>query len=416
MTNKKIPRDAYKIYLAITGIEWFLDSLFITVYFVYLATQVTNDPFQLTLIEVVFTVTLFLCEIPTGILADLFSRRLSVIIGFALIGIAALFMGAVQSLGAILISQVIWALGFTFISGAKDAWITDEIGAEKAGKAYLRSSQISQVGLLVGIPIATALGTIALNLPILIAGVCYLLLASVLSWAMPEEGFQRRERGRRESWQDMVQTFREGLLLVRSRSVLVAIMLMSAIFGISSIGFDNLWTVHVLENLTFPDIGSFEPVVWFGGINIVVSVLSLAGTEIVRRRVDISQQRAIVRTLTFMSSTTAICMIVFGMTGSFWLAVITYCLSLTLRTTSMPLIITWINQNVDSNVRATVLSMEEQVFSLGQSIGGPMVGALGSIVSLPAALVTTGIARLPVAIIFLRLLIQGKREIESTPE
>ena len=43
-------RDAYKIYLTMTGVEWFLDSLFITVVFVYRATQITSDLFQLTLI------------------------------------------------------------------------------------------------------------------------------------------------------------------------------------------------------------------------------------------------------------------------------------------------------------------------------------------------------------------------------
>ena len=46
----KPARDAYKIYLAITGVEWFLNSLFATVVFVYRATQITSDLFQLTLI------------------------------------------------------------------------------------------------------------------------------------------------------------------------------------------------------------------------------------------------------------------------------------------------------------------------------------------------------------------------------
>lgn len=165
----------------------------------------------------------------------------------------------------------------------------------------------------------------------------------------------------------------------------------------------------MLENLTFPVIGDFEPVVWFGVFNVVVSLLGLVGTELVTRKVDISQQHSIVQTLTFMSSATAVCMVVFGLTGNFWLAAVMYCLSLALRTTSMPLITTWINQNVNSSIRATVLSMEEQVFSLGETIGGPAVGAIGSLVSLPAALVVTGLARLPVAIIFLRLLFQGKQ-------
>lgn len=52
---------------------------------------------------------------------------------------------------------------------SRDAWVADEIGEERAGKAFLRGSQVWQVALLTGIPIATSLGTISLNLPILIA-------------------------------------------------------------------------------------------------------------------------------------------------------------------------------------------------------------------------------------------------------
>jgi DHA3 family tetracycline resistance protein-like MFS transporter len=406
----KTIRDPAKIYLGITATEWFLDSLFTTVVFVYRATQITNDPFQLTMIEAVFTVTLILGEIPTGVIADVFSRRLSVIIGFVMTGIAALLQGGFPTLSMILVSQVIWALGFTFISGALDAWIADEIGEDKVGNAYMRSSQISQVTLLVGIPIAAALGSVALNLPILIAGVGHILLAVVLMAIMPEEGFQPQTQEVRISWKTMFGTFQDGIRLVRGRSVLIAILTISAIYGISSMGFDNLWTVHMLENFTFPSFGNFEPVVWFGAFNIVVSVLGLVGMELVRRKVDMSRQRVIVRVLAFMSGATAICMVIFGIAGNFWLAASAFCLSLILRTISMPLLKTWVNLNVESNVRATVLSIEEQFFSLGETVGGPAMGALGSLVSLPAALVATGLARLPVAFLFLRFLVKNKEK------
>jgi DHA3 family tetracycline resistance protein-like MFS transporter len=251
---------------------------------------------------------------------------------------------------------------------------------------------------------------VALNLPILIAGVGHILLAVVLIAIMPEEGFQPQAQEVRISWKTMFGTFQDGIRLVRGRSVLIAILTISAIYGISSMGFDNLWTVHMLENFTFPNFGNFEPVVWFGAFNIVVSVLGLAGMEIVRRRVDMSRQRVIVRVLSFLSGATAICMVIFGIAGNFWLAASAFCLSLILRTISVPLLKTWVNLNVESNVRATVLSMEEQFFSLGETVGGPALGALGSLVSLPAALVATGLARLPVAFLFLRFLVKNKEE------
>jgi len=413
---KNLQRNAFIVYLIMTGADWLIGSLFNTVVYVYLATYVTDDPFQLVLISTVFTATVLIFEIPTGVVADVYSRRLSVIIGFTLLGIGALVEGLFQIFGLVLLAQVVLGVGFTFISGALDAWITDEIGEERVGHAYLRGSQVGQIGFLVAIPISTALGTIALNIPIVLAGTLFLLLAVFLVIVMPEEGFQRSSEDEHRSWRAMFRTLSEGIRLVRGRTVLIAIFLISAVYGLSSSGFDNLWTVNMLENLTFPAIGNFKPVVWFGMFNIIVTILGLAGTEISRRKVDISRQAGIVRTLMFLTSGTAICMVIFGLTRNFWLAATVYCLSITLRATSDPIFRTWINQNTASNVRATVFSMDSQVNSLGQMIGGSAIGAMGSAISLPAALVTTGLARVPVAMLFARLVLQDKRKREETLE
>jgi DHA3 family tetracycline resistance protein-like MFS transporter len=410
---KRHRRNAFAIYLIMTGADWLIGSLFNTVVYVYLATYVTEDPFQLVLISTVFTTTVLLFEIPTGVVADVYSRRLSVIIGFALLGIGALIEGIFQIYELVLLSQVVLGVGFTFISGARDAWITDEIGEERVGDAYLRGSQVGQIGFLIAIPISTALGAIALNIPIILAGTLFLLLAVFLVIAMPEEGFQRKSEEEFSSWRTMFTTLSEGVRLVRGRTVLIAILMISAVYGLSSSGFDNLWTVNMLENLTFPEIGNFKPVVWFGLFNIIVTILGLAGTEISRRKVDVSRQAAIVRTLMFLTSGTAICMIVFGLTSNFWLAVTVYCLSITFRRTSDPILRTWITQNTETNVRATVLSMDSQINSVGQVIGGSAIGAIGSAISLPAALVTTGLARIPVAMLFARLVLQSKRQREE---
>lgn len=413
---KKTKLNAYPVYLIMVGADWLIFSLFETVVFVYLATYVTNDPFQLVLIWTVFTATTLLFEIPTGVIADVYSRRLSVIIGYALTGIGAIIEGVFPTFALVLFAQVVWGIGFTFISGAQDAWIADEIGEKRVSQAYMRGSQVGQIAFLIGIPISTALGTIALNIPIILAGILFLLLAVFLRLVMPEEGFQRSSQEERESWETMFSTFKESVRLVRGRTVLIAILIISVVYGLSSSGFDNLWTVYMLEDLSFPAIGSFEPIVWFGLINAVVTILGLLGTEFVRRKVDINSQRVIIRTLMFLTSVTAICMVIFGLAGNFWLAVTVYCLSLIFRTISDPILRTWINQNIESNVRATVMSMDSQANSLGQMIGGSTIGAIGTVISLPVALVTTGLARIPVAILFARLVLQGKSKREEAFE
>jgi DHA3 family tetracycline resistance protein-like MFS transporter len=398
--------NAFSIYLIMVAAEWLIFSLFDTVVYIYLAEQVTGDPFQLVFIYTVFTLTSILFEIPTGLVADVYSRRLSVIIGYVLIGIGALIEGGFPIYVVVLFAQVLWGIGHTFISGAQDAWIADEVGEEKVSQAYMQSSQVGQVAFLIGIPISTALATISLQLPILVAGLLFIALAAFLILFMPEEGFQRIPGEHRDSWGKVWITFKESIQLVRGKAVLVAILVISAVYGLSAAGFDNLWTVFMLETQTFPRWGNFQPVVWFGFFNTVVTVLGLLGTELVRRRAELTRQSVVVKTLMVLTGLTAICMIVFGLARNFWLAGVVFSLSLTFRTICGPLFRIWINQNVESNVRATVMSMESQTFSLGQAVGGPIIGAIGSAVSLPAALVTTGFARLPIAILYQRLILR----------
>jgi len=92
--------------------------LVFTVNLLYLATVVGLSPLQLVLVGTVLEATCFLFEVPTGIVADLYSRRLSIIIGFLLIGAGFILEGSVPTFAAVLATQVLWGIGYTFTSGA----------------------------------------------------------------------------------------------------------------------------------------------------------------------------------------------------------------------------------------------------------------------------------------------------------
>ena len=108
--------------------------------------QAGLTPLQLVLVGTVLETTAFLCEIPTGVVADVYSRRLSVIIGVVLYGLGWTLEGAIGAFWAFLLAQVLWGSGATFISGAHDAWIADEVGEAAVGRLYVRGAQMSQFG------------------------------------------------------------------------------------------------------------------------------------------------------------------------------------------------------------------------------------------------------------------------------
>ena len=105
-------------------------SMMFVVTSLYEATVAGLTPVQLILVGTALEVSAFVFEVPTGIVADVYSRRLSIIIGYVLMGLGFLVEGFFPAFLPILLAQVIWGLGYTFTSGATQAWITDEIGED----------------------------------------------------------------------------------------------------------------------------------------------------------------------------------------------------------------------------------------------------------------------------------------------
>ena len=89
--------DAYTTYLILNGGDGLISSLIFTVNLIYQATVVGLDPLQLVLVGTTLEATAFLFEVPTGVVADVYSRRAAVVIGYVLIGVG--FVGAAFGYG-----------------------------------------------------------------------------------------------------------------------------------------------------------------------------------------------------------------------------------------------------------------------------------------------------------------------------
>lgn len=87
--------------------------------------------------------------------------------------------------------------------------------------------------------------------------------------------------------------------------------------------------------------------------------------------------------------------LIFAWTGSFWMAILATWLVHSMRALAGPLKTAWINQHIESRVRATVLSTASQMDAFGQVIGGPIAGAIGALRSIQAALTASALMLLP---------------------
>lgn len=374
---------------------------------VYQVEIVGLNPFQLVLVGTVLEVSYVLLEIPTGVVADVYSRRLSVIIGYLLVDIGFGLTGLTTDFGVILICQVIWGGGYTFLSGALEAWIADELshagliteqpvnltpaGQLTLGQVYLRGSQLGNLGALIGIGLGALLVQHTMALPLLVGGGIFLLLAVGLCLTMPEVGFSRTPATERESWGQLLDTASRGFRTVRGQPVLLTMFVIAAFVGAWSESFDRLWTKHLVDNFTLPTIpmpngGELDQVAWFALIQ--------------------AAPRRLMGMLVAINSLLLVGALLFAYAQWFGMAFASFWLIGTMRTTIGPLFTGWINQYLHAAVRATVLSMHGQSDAIGQVIGGPLIGLVGTWHTLRSALVVGSLLLGPAIVLYGRLLRQ----------
>ena len=399
--------EAYKAYLVLRSISALLFAMIFTYSSVYQVTAAQLSALQLVLVGTMLELTVFVFEVPTGVVADVYSRRLSVIIGYLLIGLGFIVEGAVPLFATILLAQVLWGIGYTFTSGATEAWITDEIGEKAAGQAFLRGGQAGQIGALAGIGIGMALASVQVNLPILVGGVLLMGLGTFLALVMPETRFQPAPQEDRSTRQNIVRTFRDGLGMVERRPALKTILLVGLFYGLYSEGLDRLWVKHLIEDISLPALGNIDPLMWFGLIRAAGMVISTGSIEVVRRRLNMGSTTSMVKTLFVITSILIVGVVGFAWARGFVIALLAYWVIVAVRSMIEPIYTAWVNQRLDSAVRATVLSMSGQVDAIGQILGGPVVGLIGNLISVRAAITVSGVLLTPVLGLYGRTLRRG---------
>jgi DHA3 family tetracycline resistance protein-like MFS transporter len=369
---------------------------------------------QLLALTAVYRAVVLVCEVPTGVIADTVSRRMSVCIGFMLLGLGLVTSGVRAEFETLLLGEIILGIGFTFLSGAHQAWIADEVGVEEANPVYVRTAQLSTWLWAGAVPLSVLLSAWHVSLPILLAGVALMILSLLLLRLMPETGFQPRRRvgalNLKSIGHEMKTTYLGGVRAIRGRPLLITILVITAFYGIVGLGFQRLWLLHFNEDIGFPGTFGLNPVEWFGVLRVASALVSVVVLEVLRRRGagSMSDHRAVSRSLFLINALQMNSILLLALTGSFQIAFVAYCLTFALSFAYDPYYIAWLNQNVDSSVRATVISMNSQSESLGRIVGAPVIGFVSAVSSVRAALSIAGLAMIVPLVLYLKAFGQGR--------
>jgi MFS family permease len=387
---------------------------------VYLVRQVHLSPLQLVLTGTVMEASIFVFEVPTGAFADTYGRRLSLVVSFAIQGSAIVLLGLVPHFWGIALAWALWGFGYTFQSGTWEAWLADEIGVERLGGVLMRATRLGYGAGIAGLLAGVAIGTWSLRAAVVFGGAATLAMAVVALLLMPESGWQRRPASERESPpRELAAAAVAGARFVRAQPAILLLVGATVVAGASSEAFDRLWEAHFIRDIGLPSFASLDPIVWFGLFGILISVVGVAASTLLLPRVEHADSGGLARWLLWLTGVLVAASAGFALARGLETALALLLVARAMRSLVSPIASTWLNKQItDSSVRATVISIVGQSDAVGEAAGGPVLGGIGNMFGIRAALLAGAAVLSPAIALYARAVAHHGREpeLQALPE
>lgn len=338
-----------------------------------------------------YTVGVLLFEIPTGVVADTLGRRWSYVLGSATLAVTTglywlMWLWQAPFWGWALASMLL-GLGFTFFTGAVDAWLVDALHATGyAGsleQVFGRSVIVSGGAMLVG----SVLGGVVAQLTDL--GVPFLLRAGVLVVMVAVAGLLMRDLGftpdRSEGPIAATRTVLRSSIRYGLRNPPVRWLMLASPFT-AGVGFYAFYALqpYLLELWGDPEAYSIA-----GLAAALLSGSAMLGgflAPVVRRRF-----RKRTTTILLSTVTSVVVLVGLGLVQHFWAAVALVMVWGIMSSIDDPVHRAYLNDMIPSKQRATVLSFDSLMSSGGSAIAQPVLGRSADIGGYGFSLLLSGI-------------------------
>lgn len=347
---------------------------------IYLVLDAGLSPFQLVFLGTAQGIISIIFEVPTGVVADTISRKWSLVISQVLIGGSMVATGLVTAFPALVITQMIWGVGWTFASGADVAWVTDELNdPQRIGRVLTTQARWSYIGAATGM---IAIGSLAWiterDTAMICAGIATTLLGLYVATRFPETGFTP---ARDQHWRRSASIFRRGLALARrDREILLVFAATIMVNGVDE-AFGRLHPKQLID-LGIP--GQIDEVVWFTALGIATYVTGALALRVVENRIEGVGSARRLYALACAIGTFGLALLAFapdGVTGSAGILIVGGIGMTVTRAVG----VIWVNRRATSEVRATMQSFLGQAEYFGEIMFGVSFGILAQATTITAA-------------------------------
>ncbi len=337
---------------------------------------------QIVLLGTVMSATLVLSDIPTGVWADALGRRWPLVIGHLFLAAGMAMTGVVTAFPLILVTQVLWGSGWSFLTGADVAWITDELDQpHRIARVLTASARWDLAGGATGMVVFGVLGwATSLATAIVVSGVGMAVLGLFVAARFTERTFIPT---REKRWSTSFSIFRLGVnLLRRDHEILLVCVATMLINGAAMAA----WLFpKQLVNLGLPS----DPVLWYTALGICSSAAGVVALHLVQARIDnVGVARRMYALTCFIGVLGLVVLAeapdaIIGGAGVLLVSGVAFNVT---RTVS----VIWVNRRTTSEVRATVRSFLDQAESIGEIFGGFALAVLARAASISLVLIASG--------------------------
>ncbi len=321
-----------------------------------------------------FTVGQVLFEVPTGIVADTLGRKISFVLGaFTLMATTLLYFWLWQISAPFwmwAVTSALLGLGFTFFSGATEAWLVDALHATgfkgNLESPFAKGQIVGGVAMLTG---SVAGGVIAqttnLGVPYIIRSVILALTFVVALVFMKDIGFTPQRGGR--VFSRMKNIFSASITHgLKNRPVRWIMLAAPFSFGVSFYAF------YAMQPYLLELYGNERAYGVAGLAAAIIAGAQIAGGFAVRFvRRYFTNRTSVLLTAVILNT---IILVGIGLTSNFWVAIILLVMWGLIFSASGPVQQAYLNGLIPSQQRATVLSFASLMGSSGGVVIQPALG------------------------------------------
>ena len=385
-----------RLYLLLEGLYVGSMSFIIATYVLFLLSRGLNL-FEANLVNVVFMATLFFAEVPTGAIADTWGRKASFIAACILMGGGMFLYYASHSFWGFALAEAVAAVGGTCATGAFQAWLVDTLrhhGYEGSlDKVFTREQQVRQLATLGGAVAGTYLGSVDLALPWLAGGAMFMLTAGVASLTMREDYFERQRLTLKSGLASMRKTMTKSVRYGFKHSGVRFLLILGFALFFATQGPNMQWQPRFA--------GYISDKAMLGWFWVAMSLAMLLGASIAKwflRQVQGEERHALLGAQILIG----VCILLSG----FWIALpmvlVFFLLHEVGRGMYRPLKDAYLNRDIPSRERATLISLEAMANHVGALLGLVVSGAVAEYVSIRAGWMISGSLLAASAVIGLR--------------